>query len=85
MGKIQPSDRPLYGSWKNLLPVSGTVTAMIQRNKSSVSHVLYFIDGLEKPLLSKPAIKELSLLKRVTEVTQTEVKHSLSQLLLRVR
>ena len=74
MGKIQPSDRPLYGSGKSLLPVSGTLTAMIHINKSSVSQVLYLIECLEKSLLGKPAIKELGLLKRVNEVTQKEIK-----------
>ena len=69
MGNLLPADKRLCGVEKSLLSLTGMATATFKTDSTPIEQQLYVVDGLEKPLLGRPAIEELGQLKRIRAVT----------------
>ena len=63
---LKEADKKLFGvGSKNVLPVVGMFTAVLQwKNKTTTQHI-YVVEGIHKALLENPAIDELHLISRV--------------------
>ncbi|KAL5017541.1 hypothetical protein ScPMuIL_007130 [Solemya velum] len=66
--KLQRSDRILLGPGKTRLDVAGKFVGTLKSGKSKISTEIYVVNGLSKPLLGRPAIEKLDLVKRVASV-----------------
>ena len=69
MGKKQPPDRSLLGAGKVPLSVTAMVSTRLVKNNKSALETLYLVEGLEKPLLGKPAIKKLAVVQQCYNIT----------------
>ena len=65
-------DRTLRGPDTHILPVSGQFTATLKRGNRDFQEKVYVVKGLNKPLLSRPAIEGLSLVQHVAALSEKE-------------
>ena len=65
---IQKTDKKLFGPGQNKINVIGSVHATLAVGETSSEQELYVVDNLKKPLLGRPAIEELKLIKRINSV-----------------
>ncbi len=70
---LTPSDRTLRGPDTHVLPVIGRFTAALKRGSQETHEEVYVVEGLNKPLLGRPAIEGLGLLARVSAVTESSL------------
>lgn len=70
---LKPTDKKLCGAGGSKLEVLGVYKAILEKNEHRTDQDLYVIKGLKKPLLGKPAIKELKILEFVNELSKTEL------------
>ena len=66
---LKEADKKLFrvGS-KNVLPVVGIFTAVLQWKNKTTTKNIYVVEGMHKALVGKPAIYELHLISRVESV-----------------
>ena len=62
------SDRTLRGPDSRILPVKGKFTGIPRNHTQEVEEEIYVVAELAKPLLGRPAIKQLGLIQRVAAV-----------------
>ena len=74
MGPIVRSDRALLGPSKTALPVVGKVTCQLRTRELASEQEVYIIKNLEVPLLGRPAIKALEILKQLDSLSAKELK-----------
>ena len=79
MGDLQKTDRRLCGPGNNMLSLAGMVETTVRHREVMTTQQVYVVKGLEKPLLGRPAIEKLGLLKRVREV-EVKVKERYPEL-----
>ena len=65
---LTPSDRTLRGPDTHVLPVLGQFAATLKKGSQKADEKVYVVEGLNKPLLGRPAIEELGLLSRINAV-----------------
>lgn len=65
---LLPPNRTLRGPDTHILPVVGQFEATLKKGSQEVQQKLYVVEGLNKPLLGRPAIEELSLLSRINAI-----------------
>jgi len=68
MGELLKPSLPLVGASGQVLQCEGYVNLIMSYKQAQVKHQIYFVHGLDKCLLGRPAINSLELLKRVNEV-----------------
>ena len=64
----QPSKKTLLGPDRNALPVTGQFVANLKAGSSTCNQTVYVVPELHTPLLGRPAIEALQLVKRVGSV-----------------
>ena len=67
---LSPTSRVLRGPSQRVLSVRGQFTGQIQLGEQDVGQEIYVVVDLHKPLLDRPAIEALSLLKRIRSIEQ---------------
>ncbi|XP_033733605.1 uncharacterized protein K02A2.6-like [Pecten maximus] len=70
--KLMMSDRILIGLGKTRLNVAGKFIGELKSEKSKTSTEIYVVRGLSKPLLGRPAIEKLDMVKHVASVQSEE-------------
>ena len=73
LGGLRHTDRRLRGAGSHALNVVGVAQVTLSSGDKSVVDEVYVVDGLVTPLLGKPAIAALGLVKFVSEVQDTGV------------
>ncbi|GFS22574.1 Pol polyprotein [Elysia marginata] len=69
---IDKTSKKLLGPGNEELKVLGKIKANLTRNKRKCQEEIYVIQGLEQPLLGRPAIEALNLLQRINSVKATQ-------------
>ena len=64
-GKLQVSDKVLKSAGNNKLKVSGKAEVLLQIADKEIQQFVYFVEGLVMPLLGKPAIDGLDMIRFV--------------------
>ena len=78
---LQASDQKLYGPGKNLLRVRGMYLADISvKGEKCRSEKVYVVEDLEEPLLSRPVVLGLKLIKRVDSVETLDPRRDFPKL-----
>ena len=67
---LEKTDKRLYGPGGSELEVKGVFKATVESKSVKCSQDLYVVKGLRKPLLGRPAIEALGILKRVEAVDE---------------
>ena len=69
-GKIdlQPTSRKLCGPSRYTLSVMGKCVAKLKRGTREIEETVYVVRSLHRPLLGRPAIESLDLVKRVNTI-----------------
>ena len=62
-GTLEKVSRPIMGPNGDLLSVSGKVNTVLWCNNKKCNAVVHFIDRLQHPLLGRPELRELDILK----------------------
>ena len=70
---LEKPDRTLRGPDSHVLPVSGQFTATVKLKTKEIRERMYVVKGLNKPLLGRPAIEKLELLRSVATVSNSDV------------
>ena len=65
---LQPSKKTLLGPDRNMLPVAGQFIANLKSGSNTCNQTVYVVPELHMPLLDRPAIEALHLVKRVGSV-----------------
>ena len=65
--------RVLLGPGKRELVVKGMISYELSKNAKTTRQDLYIVQGLNEPLLGKPAIEALQLIVRVENVTEPDL------------
>ena len=65
---LLPSDRTLRGPDTHVLPARGKFTGKLATDTQEAKEEIYVVKGLNKPLLGRPAIEELRLVRRVAAI-----------------
>ena len=66
---LKEADKKLFGvGSKNVLPVVGMFTAVLQWKNKTTTQNIYVVEGMHKALLGNPAIDELHLISRVESI-----------------
>jgi transposase InsO family protein len=73
VGVIAPADRVLRGAGAHQLDVRGMIEVQLKSKNKCVTQKVYVIDGLIMPLLGKPAIRALDLVRVVGTVEESGV------------
>lgn len=68
IGKVLSSDKTLRGAGNQKLKVAGKAVAKLSLGDKEVEETVYLVEGLVTPLLGKPAISSLNILKFIDEV-----------------
>jgi hypothetical protein len=63
MGKVFPSSKILKGAGNHRLKVTGQAEATLGSSDSHIKETIYLVENLITPLLGKPAISKLGLIK----------------------
>ena len=71
---LQKTDKQLYGPGGSKIEVLGVHRATIESKNSKTVQDLYVVKGLKQPLLGKPAIQALEILKRINAVSSSKVE-----------
>ena len=66
--QLNPPRRTLRGPSQDILPVRGWFTGILNANGQETREDIYVVSDLHKPLLGRPAISALGLLKRVQAI-----------------
>ena len=72
IGGLQPSKKMLRGAGNNRLGVTGEAEVSLTLKEKSVRETVYFVDGLVTPLLGKPAISKLDLIRFLDDVSLSQ-------------
>ena len=72
VGGLQPSKKMLRGAGNNRLRVTGEAEVSLTLKEKSVRETVYFVDGLVTPLLGKPAISKLDLIRFLDDVSLSQ-------------
>lgn len=67
---VGPSSKSLRGAGNHRLKIDGSAVVKLKVRDRIVTDTLYLVDGLVEPLLGKPAIAKLELLKFVGELAE---------------
>ena len=67
---LSPSDRTLRGPDSHILPVRGKFTGTLRNNTQEAEEEIFVVKELSKPLLGRPAIEQLGLIRRVAVVNK---------------
>ncbi len=68
-----PSDRTLRGPDSHILPAEGKFTGSLKSGSKETAEEIYVVRGLTKPLLGRPAIKQLHLIRRIAAVEKRDL------------
>ena len=71
-GPLRASDRMLTGAGQQQLHVQGKFTAHLKRNNVELEQEIFVVEGLDKPLLGRPAIEGLKIVSLVGPVQAEE-------------
>ncbi|MCY3930012.1 MAG: RNase H-like domain-containing protein, partial [Acidobacteria bacterium] len=80
---LQATSRKLCGPSHHTLSVVGKFLAKLKKGKRETEETVYVVRSLRRPLLGRPAIESLRLVKRVNTVvsmTSSDIKHRFSKL-----
>lgn len=66
--KLTPTNKKLRAAGNQILTVKGKAIIKLKTNQREVRETVFFVDSLVTPLLGKPTIKKLRLIKFVNEV-----------------
>ena len=80
MGPLTSTKLKLYGPSRQELDVKGKFTHQIAVENKCCSQDIYVVKGLQQPLLGRPAIRSLELLKDVNTLTAQDIKSKFSTL-----
>ena len=69
---LQATRRTLYGPSNQTLPVKGRFTGKLKWGDTEVEEEVFVVRRLRRPLLGRPAIESLGLIKRVGAVEMTK-------------
>ena len=69
-GPLQKPNRVLRGPSKQILKVKGFIVAKLAVDHRETEEKIYIVNGLQQPLVGRPAIQSLNLVSRI-EVVQT--------------
>ena len=72
-GTVTETSRVLLGPGKRELVVKGMISYELSKNAKTTRQDLYIVQGLNEPLLGKPAIEALQLIVRVENVTEPDL------------
>ena len=79
--KLQASDQKLYGPGKNLLRVRGMYIADISfKGEKCEAERIYVVEDLEEPLLSRPVVLGLKLIRRVDSIETLDPRRDFPKL-----
>ena len=68
---LTQSSRVLRGPGQHQLPARGQFMGTLQHKTKRVHEVIFVVEGLDEPLLGRPAIESLNLVTRIDTVTDT--------------
>ena len=68
---LQPTSRILCGPSQYALSALGKVVTKLKKGKRKTEETVYVVRSLHRPLLERPAIKSLRLVKRVNTIMST--------------
>ena len=75
---LTPANPTLKGPSNEALKVKGRLTTQLLRDNHETEQELYVAEGLQRPLLGRPAIQALQLVQRIRDV-QTEKLNPVQQ------
>ena len=67
---LKPLDRTLKGPSNDLLVSMGRFVGFLEKDKFTTEQEIYVVKNLHKPLLGRPAIRELNLLSRIDYIAK---------------
>ena len=70
---LQATSRTLCGPGHYTLPVTGKFMAKLRNGSHESDETIYVVKNLRRPLLGRPAIESLDLLKRINTIKSTNV------------
>ena len=71
---LSPSDRTLRGPDNHTLPALGKFTGTLKSATCEAKEDVYVVEGLNRPLLGRPAIEALGLVARLATVDKLELR-----------
>ena len=71
---LQAPDRVFYGVDKSKLKCLGKFQSLVKTNKQESMQDIYVVEGIDLPLLGRPALDDLKIIKIVNNV-QVQMKH----------